>query len=114
MVATERDGFDVVLRDGSTARVRPVAPEDESALSAFLEALSVSSRPLRFFGAGANLRLAARWAADVDGDRRFGLAALHGMPPQIVAHAAYVKSGPARAEVRSASSPRPAHSTPSS
>ena len=35
---------DVVLRDGSTLRVRPVRPSDRPALGAFLESLSARSR----------------------------------------------------------------------
>ncbi|HVU79139.1 MAG TPA: GNAT family N-acetyltransferase [Gaiellaceae bacterium] len=42
---------DVVLRDGSTLRLRPPGPEDEAELIAFLEGLSVESRYLRFHGA---------------------------------------------------------------
>ena len=51
---------DVALRDGSTVHVRPVRAEDEGPLREFLEALSLDSRVLRFFGAGTNLGMAAR------------------------------------------------------
>ncbi|HEX9313077.1 MAG TPA: hypothetical protein VGA30_09710, partial [Actinomycetota bacterium] len=38
---------DVVLRDGSTVRVRPVRRDDEDAVRAFLESLSLRSRYFR-------------------------------------------------------------------
>jgi len=42
---------DVVLRDGSTLRLRPTGPADEQALLDFFERLSPESRYLRFQGA---------------------------------------------------------------
>src|SRR5690348_93036 len=42
---------DVVLRDGSTLRLRPPTADDEAALIAFFEELSPESRYLRFHGA---------------------------------------------------------------
>ena len=50
---------DVALRDGSTVRVRPMVAEDEPALRAFLDELSVESRWLRFFSGGADVHRAA-------------------------------------------------------
>ena len=41
---------DVVLRDGTTMRLRPPTRDDEDALVAFLERLSAESRYLRFHG----------------------------------------------------------------
>src|SRR5947209_10860483 len=41
---------DVVLRDGSTLRLRPTTPVDERALLAFFERLSADTRHLRFHG----------------------------------------------------------------
>ncbi|HZQ16494.1 MAG TPA: GNAT family N-acetyltransferase [Gaiellaceae bacterium] len=43
---------DVVLRDGSTLRLRSTAPSDGAALVAFFDRLSPESRYLRFQGAG--------------------------------------------------------------
>jgi acetyl coenzyme A synthetase (ADP forming)-like protein len=40
---------DVVLRDGSTLRLRPIRPEDRDALTAFYDRLSPESRRFRFF-----------------------------------------------------------------
>jgi len=45
------DREDVVLRDGSTLRLRPTNPADEGALLDFFERLSPESRYLRFQGA---------------------------------------------------------------
>jgi acetate---CoA ligase (ADP-forming) len=50
MVATEARE-DVVLRDGSTLRLRPTTPADEGALVDFFERLSPESLHLRFQGA---------------------------------------------------------------
>jgi acyl-CoA synthetase (NDP forming)/RimJ/RimL family protein N-acetyltransferase len=90
---------DVALRDGATVRVRPIAPADERALREFLDGLSVESRWLRFFSAGANLRGAASYMAGLTPERGGGLIAVAGEPERIVAHAAYVREAPDRAEV---------------
>ncbi len=89
---------DVVLRDGTTVRVRPVRQDDRPAVRSFLERLSPESITFRFFGA-ANLDWAARWSTDVDYLDRFGLVAESGDPPEVVAHAAYVRIDADRAEV---------------
>jgi acetyl coenzyme A synthetase (ADP forming)-like protein len=92
---------DVVLRDGSTVRVRPVRRDDREALKKFLERLSPDSRSLRFFSLGVNLDAAAEWAADVDYERRFGLVALGGRRQAVVGHATFSRDEPDddRAEV---------------
>jgi acetyl coenzyme A synthetase (ADP forming)-like protein len=41
----------VILRDGTTAHIRPARPEDQAALRAFFERLSPESRRRRFFSA---------------------------------------------------------------
>ena len=56
---------DLLLRDGSTIRVREVEPGDAAEFEHFLEALSTESRRLRFFTAGPDLHGAARWAATI-------------------------------------------------
>ena len=58
LAAEERE--DVVLRDGSTLRLRPTTPRDEGALIEFFEGLSPDSRHLRFQGA---IRIDARVVA---------------------------------------------------
>ncbi len=89
---------DIVLRDGSTLRVRPVRAEDAPAIREFLAAISPESITFRFFGT-PDLSWVVEWALDVDYADRFALVAETGTPPRIVAHAAYVRSGRDRAEV---------------
>jgi acetate---CoA ligase (ADP-forming) len=90
---------DVVLRDGSTVRVRPVRPEDESSMRTFLTRLSAESRALRFFSGSTNVDLAARWSVDVDFFDRYGVVATRGGADEIVGEAAYRKTGEHSAEV---------------
>ncbi|HXX38577.1 MAG TPA: GNAT family N-acetyltransferase, partial [bacterium] len=92
---------DAVLRDGTAIRIRPVRPDDEPRLSAFLVALSPDSRALRFFGTTSDDAVVAyaRRAVQVDYDRHFGLVAVTGVDGRIVGHAAYqtTKAGSAEA-----------------
>ena len=88
---------DVALRDGSTVRVRVVAPADVDGLRELLGGMSENSRWLRFLSSGVDLdRMAAAAATSEDGT---GLVVTAGEPERIVAHAMYVKETPARAEV---------------
>jgi RimJ/RimL family protein N-acetyltransferase len=80
-------GADVVLRDGSTVHVRPARPSDALAVKLMLTGLSDRSRWLRFFSAFPNLAQAARWATEVDNDRRYGLVATVERDGRIVGHA---------------------------
>ena len=89
---------DVVLRDGSTVRVRPVRPGDEGSLGTFLAGLSEESRWLRFFG-GTSVAGQARRAAEVDYANRFGLVATSGSDDGIVGHAEFIRADGERAEV---------------
>jgi acetyl coenzyme A synthetase (ADP forming)-like protein len=89
---------DVALRDGSTLHVRPVKESDHEGMRAFLDGLSVESLGLRFFGM-PNLGWAADWSTDVDYADRFALVATAGPEGTIVAHAAYIRTASARAEV---------------
>ena len=89
---------DIVLRDGSSVHVRPVRPEDRAALLAFLQGLSVDSRRLRFFSAGANLTEAAEHWSTSTCDR-CSLVAVAGIDGRIVAHALYERGSEKRAEV---------------
>jgi len=89
---------DVVLRDGSTVRVRPVRRDDEAAIRAFLDGVSPESVAFRFFGA-ADLNWVTAWSIDVDYVDRFALVAETGVPSRIVAHAAYIRMDAERAEV---------------
>ncbi len=87
---------DVVLRDGSTVRVRPIRPDDEGALLAFLHGLSEEARWLRFFSAGSDLERTARRSVEVDYHDRLGLVALSG--GRIVGHAVYLRVADGRGE----------------
>ena len=89
----------MVLRDGSTVRVRPVRPDDEDALHGLFERLSPDSRVFRFFSAGTNLRAAARAMCDVDYERRYGLVAMRGDDDQLVGQGIFLADGGGSAEV---------------
>jgi acyl-CoA synthetase (NDP forming)/RimJ/RimL family protein N-acetyltransferase len=95
---------DVVLRDGATARVRPVRAGDAGAIRALYAGLSRRSTWLRFFSLAPDVDWVVRWATDLDGGagrqpRRAGLVAVTG--GELVAHAGYeCEAGdPTRAEV---------------
>ncbi|HEX2467587.1 MAG TPA: GNAT family N-acetyltransferase [Solirubrobacterales bacterium] len=89
---------DVVLRDGSTAHVRPIRASDREALHAFYEALSPDSRAFRFFSGAVDLDEIAATAVDVDYNDRYGLVATSG-GQTVVAHALYFKLDAEHAEV---------------
>ena len=89
----------IALRDGSTARVRPVVPADAPALREFLGALSENSRWLRYFSLGVNLDEAARRAAAGDRPEGYGLIVTTGAEERVVAHAVFEVESPDRAEV---------------
>jgi len=93
-----RDG-DVVLRDGSTVRVRPIRPEDEPSLVALFDSLSEESRWFRFFSPAKGSALAAEAHREANLDRAFGLVALSGADERVVGHAFYASLGEHRAEV---------------
>jgi hypothetical protein len=89
----------IALRDGSTAHVRPVVPDDAPAIREFLEGLSEQSRWLRFFSAGVNLDRAARAAAAGDRPEGYGLIVTTGTEERVVANAVFEIDRPDRAEV---------------
>ena len=89
----------IALRDGSTARVRPVSPADTPALRTFLGGLSDNSRWLRFFSLGVNLDKAAEMAARGDRSEGYGLIVTTGAEERVVAHAVFELERPGRAEV---------------
>src|SRR5436190_22522995 len=70
-----RDG-DVVLRDGSTLRVRPMRAEDHEALYQLFQSLSEESRWLRFLSVANGSALAADARREIHLDDTFGLIAL--------------------------------------
>ena len=69
---------DVVLHSGASIRLRPLRPQDERALLAFLAGLSEKSQTFRFFSAGADLGAMAHRLADVDYSDRDGVLAIAG------------------------------------
>lgn len=77
---------DVILRDGSTLRLRSPAPEDFDAIKAFFDALDPDSRYMRFHGYERTDAPAAMYA-QADGDARVALLGRHG--DRIVAIAGY-------------------------
>jgi RimJ/RimL family protein N-acetyltransferase len=87
----------VTLRDGSRLSLRAAAAVDEPALLAFLGALCLEARRLRFFSAAIDVDKAAHWAA-ATGAGRYGLIA-EDDDGSIVGHAAYVELDHTRAEV---------------
>lgn len=89
---------DVVLRDGSTVRVRPVRPDDGPAIRSFLERLSPESIAFRFFGQ-PSLDWVTAWSVNVDYSDRVALVVESGTPLTIIAHAAYIRENEERAEV---------------
>ena len=85
---------DVVLRDGSTVRVRPARPEDAQAVERLLSGLSDRSRWLQYFSGGPNIDKAVQWATEVDYDRRYGLVATSGADRRVVGHAGFSSASP--------------------
>src|SRR5688572_6012734 len=92
---------DVVLRDGSTIRVRSVRPDDEPRLFALLHGLSDGSRRFRFFGTITDERLVqeARRQARLDYTRDFAMVATEGREGKVVGHAEYLGVNAESAEV---------------
>ena len=93
---------DVVLRDGSTLRLRAPVPSDEPELLAFFERLSPESRYQRFHGTRAIDTPLVAGVVDPDWTERGALVGTldEGGAERIVALASYVRlREPARAEV---------------
>ena len=92
---------DVVLRDGSTLRTRPVRRDDEQRLLDFFRHLSESSRRFRFFGVASDEWLTREIGRHVtlDPGRNFGIVATEGPTGNIVGHAEYMGAEQDHAEV---------------
>lgn len=88
---------DVVLKDGSTAHIRPVRVEDTDAALAFFDKLSPSSMRLRFHGTRKLSREDIQAFVDVDHTSSFGLVAESG--GEVKALANYAQTSESRAEV---------------
>ena len=69
---------DVVLRDGSTVRIRPARPSDETRVEDYLIGLSPETRRLRFWSQAIDVRGLARKIVDIDLDNHLTLLVLHG------------------------------------
>jgi len=93
-----RDG-DVVLRDGSTVRIRVMRNSDEAGLCALLRSLSEESRWLRFYCLQNSTALAAEAHREANLDHSFGLVACLGKEERVVGHAFYAAVAEKRAEV---------------
>ena len=93
-----RDG-DVVLRDGSTVRIRVMRAADEAGLCALLTSLSEESRWLRFYCLQNSAGIAAEAHREANLDHSFGLVACVGKEERVVGHAFYAALGEKRAEV---------------
>ena len=93
-----RDG-DVVLRDGSTVRIRVMRPSDEAGLFKLLSSLSEESRWLRFYCNQNSAAIAAEAHREANLDHAFGLIACSGKDERVVGHAFYAAVTEHRAEV---------------
>jgi acetyl coenzyme A synthetase (ADP forming)-like protein len=82
---------DVVLRDGTTARVRSAKPDEVQNLVDFYTSLAAESIRLRFFSSAIDLVSEARRELQDDG-LRIALVATSGPADRIVAHAMYVRT----------------------
>lgn len=90
---------DVVLRDGSTVRIRVMRPSDEAGLCALLSSLSEESRWLRFYCNQNSTAIAAEAHREANLDHAFGLVACSGDGERVVGHAFYAAVSERRAEV---------------
>lgn len=93
------EATDIVLRDGSSVRIRPAAAADAPAILAFLRDLSPDGLWMRFAGYSGDLEGTARaWARSPDHDT-VSLLAVAGLEDRVVAQASYQRTGPEMAEV---------------
>jgi acetyl coenzyme A synthetase (ADP forming)-like protein len=91
---------DVVLRDGSTVRVRPARSADATRVEDYLIGLSPETRRLRFWSQAIDVRQLARKIVDVDYDDHLTLLVLQGGDEgRMVGGAQYIRIEGGRAEV---------------
>jgi acetyl coenzyme A synthetase (ADP forming)-like protein len=91
---------DVVLRDGSTVRVRPARPTDATRVEDYLIGLSPETRRLRFWSQAIDVRGLARKIVDVDYEDHLTLLVLQGGDEgRMIGGAQYIRIEGGRAEV---------------
>jgi acetyl coenzyme A synthetase (ADP forming)-like protein len=90
---------DVVLRDGSTLRLRPVRPDDADGLRTLHDRLSAESRRFRFFGVGRGSEDEVSRLLRADHDDDFALVAEAAHRLVGVATYSRIEGAPHRAEV---------------
>jgi acetyl coenzyme A synthetase (ADP forming)-like protein len=89
--------IDVVLRDGSSVRIRAAKPSDEAATLAFLNGLSDESRTLRFGDKPVDVAATARRWVGVE--ECTGCCVLGVQGGEVIGQASYDRIGDDRAEV---------------
>ncbi|GAA4039463.1 bifunctional GNAT family N-acetyltransferase/acetate--CoA ligase family protein [Nonomuraea soli] len=89
--------YDVLLRDGGIAQVRPLRPEDRPSLHDLVERTSERSAFLRFFTGGRST--AHLYMDRITGDGYQGHATVALMKGRLVAVAEYIPSGHERADL---------------
>jgi len=91
---------DVVLRDGSTVRIRPARPSDETSVEDYLIGLSPETRRLRFWSQAIDVRALARKIVDIDFADRLTLLVLQGGDEgRMIGGSQYIRAEGGRAEV---------------
>ena len=91
---------DVVLRDGSTVRIRPARPQDRVRVEDYLIGLSPETRRLRFWSQAIDVGTLASKIVDVDYHDHLTLLVLHGGDEgRMIAGAQYARIEGGRAEV---------------
>jgi acetyl coenzyme A synthetase (ADP forming)-like protein len=91
---------DVVLRDGSTVRIRPARPSDQTRVEDYLIGLSPETRRLRFWSQAIDVGGLARKIVDVDYDDHLTLLVLHGGDEgTMIGGSQYIRIEGGRAEI---------------
>jgi acetyl coenzyme A synthetase (ADP forming)-like protein len=91
---------DVVLRDGSTVRIRPARPTDATRVEDYLIGLSPETRRLRFWSQAIDVRGLAQKIVDVDHHDHLTLLVLHGGDEgRMIGGAQYIRTEGGRAEL---------------
>ncbi len=83
----------VILRDGTTATLRPVEPTDAALLRAFVAHVSKEARVRRFFG-DVPLEVASAHLLESHPPERLALLVLTGEEPRVIAHGEYIRDAP--------------------